>query len=638
MKVLDEQGLSYLLSKLDSRYDVSGKVDKVDGKGLSTNDYTTTEKNKLAGIAAGAEVNVQSDWNQTNSAADDYIKNKPTIPTVNNNTIVIQKNSTNVDSFTLNQSSNKTINITVPTKTSDLTNDSGYITDISGKADSSAAIGSISLSMDSNTYKISITGTKVNGTAFTVSDVIDLPLESVVVSGSYDSTNKKVVLTLKSGSTVEFSIADLINGLQSTIDANHKLSADLISDGTTNKVYTSAEKTKLSGIETGAQKNPDVLQTGLITQRDYYSQNIINGIQFSNGIKVLQVEDTNALYYYTATGTIHEYPRIILKGVSSANVVGCVSNYRVSFSSSGQENAGFQSDNLQFNENDYVLYRSIYYSNSDRSYVYRAEAVIQSTDSVLTNLNLIKGEDDLLYQIHPENGDVTPLSHPDLSTQPSILPQRFGKYDIKEVLLPIEYKENVPFQPDPDTLYYNDSTVLSLQKDEKFVNGDIMEISLFGNGYCTHPTVKLEDNTYQIYPMIPYEDMSKLEFALIRYMTVRDNYYYVPEVDTNEGRILYEAGYMVVKYSSNVHFDQTGPYTINTQDGERGYIISKNNAQAYDFASGNSSDVNGILRHAMDSGEQGYLAKHIGGGIFATHQIIYVVNDEAMIEEITFDS
>lgn len=31
-----------------------GKVDKVDGKGLSTNDYTTTEKNKLAGIEAGA--------------------------------------------------------------------------------------------------------------------------------------------------------------------------------------------------------------------------------------------------------------------------------------------------------------------------------------------------------------------------------------------------------------------------------------------------------------------------------------------------------------------------------------------------------------------------------------------------------
>ena len=54
------------------------KVDKVSGKGLSTNDYTTEEKEKLAGIATGAEVNVQSDWSQTNNGADDYIKNKPT--------------------------------------------------------------------------------------------------------------------------------------------------------------------------------------------------------------------------------------------------------------------------------------------------------------------------------------------------------------------------------------------------------------------------------------------------------------------------------------------------------------------------------------------------------------------------------
>lgn len=37
---------------------LNNKVDKVSGKQLSTNDYTTTEKSKLAGIAAGAQVNV----------------------------------------------------------------------------------------------------------------------------------------------------------------------------------------------------------------------------------------------------------------------------------------------------------------------------------------------------------------------------------------------------------------------------------------------------------------------------------------------------------------------------------------------------------------------------------------------------
>lgn len=56
---------------------VGDKVDKVSGKGLSTNDYTTSEKNKLDGIASGANVNVQADWNVTDNNSDAYIKNKP---------------------------------------------------------------------------------------------------------------------------------------------------------------------------------------------------------------------------------------------------------------------------------------------------------------------------------------------------------------------------------------------------------------------------------------------------------------------------------------------------------------------------------------------------------------------------------
>lgn len=57
---------------------LNSKVDKVAGKGLSTEDYTTAEKSKLAGIQAGAEVNVQADWAQSNNTQDDFIKNKPT--------------------------------------------------------------------------------------------------------------------------------------------------------------------------------------------------------------------------------------------------------------------------------------------------------------------------------------------------------------------------------------------------------------------------------------------------------------------------------------------------------------------------------------------------------------------------------
>lgn len=99
--------------------DGTGSVNGWDTLSATVGDHTT----KLATIANGAEVNVQSDWNQTNTSADDYIKNKPTIPTVNNATLTIQKNGTNVQTFTANSSSNKTANIVVPTKTSDLTND-----------------------------------------------------------------------------------------------------------------------------------------------------------------------------------------------------------------------------------------------------------------------------------------------------------------------------------------------------------------------------------------------------------------------------------------------------------------------------------------------------------------------------------
>lgn len=115
--------------------------------------------------------------------------------------------------------------------------------DISGKADKSDAIGSLSLALDSTNYKITLSGTKVDGTTFTVSNVIDLPLESVVVNGSYNNATKKVVLTLQNGSTVEFSVADLVAGLQSEITSTNKLSADLISDGTTNKVVTESDVT-----------------------------------------------------------------------------------------------------------------------------------------------------------------------------------------------------------------------------------------------------------------------------------------------------------------------------------------------------------------------------------------------------------
>lgn len=61
---------------------IDDKVSIVSGKGLSSNDFTDTLKDKLDNIAAGAEVNVQADWTQATTTADDYIKNKPNLAAV----------------------------------------------------------------------------------------------------------------------------------------------------------------------------------------------------------------------------------------------------------------------------------------------------------------------------------------------------------------------------------------------------------------------------------------------------------------------------------------------------------------------------------------------------------------------------
>ena len=217
--------------------ELAKKVDKVSGKGLSTNDYTTDEKNKLGGIASGAEVNqnafsnvgvkvgnttttVAADaktdtvtliqgsnvtltadttndtitiaakdttyssktaasggtdvslvttgekytWNNKSNFSGNYndLTNKPTIPAAaNNGTLTIQKNGTNVQTFTANQSTNATANITVPTKVSELTNDSGFTSN-------TGTVTSVAVKMNNSTKgTVTTSGTIDLGTVLT---------------------------------------------------------------------------------------------------------------------------------------------------------------------------------------------------------------------------------------------------------------------------------------------------------------------------------------------------------------------------------------------------------------------------------------------------------------------------------------
>lgn len=172
----------------------------------------------------------------TVATSGDYrdLLNTPTIPTVNNATLTIQKNSTNIGTFTANASSNETINITVPTTAAQ----------VKALPDSTKYGAFFTLTIDSSTYVVTATLKDQDGNTLGTAQTIDLPLESVVVGGSYDLANKKIILTLQNGNTIDIPVAGLVAGLQSEITAQNKLSADLVDDSTTvNKFVTASEKT-----------------------------------------------------------------------------------------------------------------------------------------------------------------------------------------------------------------------------------------------------------------------------------------------------------------------------------------------------------------------------------------------------------
>lgn len=113
---LDDAGLQALWGKVTGK--LSGKVDKVEGKQLSTEDYTTAEKTKLSGIETGAEVNdiVAVQVNGTDLTPDANRKvNVEAITGVSVNGAAQAPTSGVVD-------------VTVPTNNNQLTNGAGYQT------------------------------------------------------------------------------------------------------------------------------------------------------------------------------------------------------------------------------------------------------------------------------------------------------------------------------------------------------------------------------------------------------------------------------------------------------------------------------------------------------------------------------
>mgnify|MGYP003289172305 CR=1 FL=1 len=201
---------------------VEDKVDKVSGKGLSTNDYTTTEKNKLAGIASGAEVNQNAFSNikigDTTVSAD---SKTDTLTLVAGSNITLTPDTTN-DKVTISAT-----NTTYEAAGSAL----GLV---KSGGDVSISSGVITVNDDSHYHIIS----NVDG--------LQSALDAKVPTAR--TINKKALTANISltASDVGADPSGAASGVQSNLDT-HIADTDLH--------FTTAEKTKLSGIETGAQVN-----------------------------------------------------------------------------------------------------------------------------------------------------------------------------------------------------------------------------------------------------------------------------------------------------------------------------------------------------------------------------------------------
>ena len=125
-KLVAKTQLSYFKGKLDEEF-----VAKETGKGLSTNDFSNTYKTKLDGIEEGANKTVVD--SALNTESTNPVQNKVIASKLDEITSVGgEPNKINVIKVNGTQQeiepSDKSVDISVPTKVSQLQNDSGYQT------------------------------------------------------------------------------------------------------------------------------------------------------------------------------------------------------------------------------------------------------------------------------------------------------------------------------------------------------------------------------------------------------------------------------------------------------------------------------------------------------------------------------
>lgn len=131
-KLLDLNGLSYFKLQQDaynaSTYATPGDIPTVNDATLTITQNGTSVGTFSANASSNVTAAITVPTATSDLTNDSGFITSSDLPTVNNATLTIQKNGTNVQTFTANASSDVTANITVPTVVSDLTNDAGYQT------------------------------------------------------------------------------------------------------------------------------------------------------------------------------------------------------------------------------------------------------------------------------------------------------------------------------------------------------------------------------------------------------------------------------------------------------------------------------------------------------------------------------
>ena len=181
-------------------------------KSINTNNTAAQDANASEAIVGSGTINLHK-VAKTGSYND--LLYKPTIPAAaNNGTLTIQKNGTKVATFTANQSTNTTANITVPIKVSELTNDSGYttnkgtVTSISIKMNGASkgtvtSSGTIDLGTVITSHQ-NISG-KLDKTTYEVNKTIDFGSSGVLYVGKFKVYDTNVTCEVTSTTNVTYS-------------------------------------------------------------------------------------------------------------------------------------------------------------------------------------------------------------------------------------------------------------------------------------------------------------------------------------------------------------------------------------------------------------------------------------------------